>query len=48
MVEENQNHYCPPSRETDPTILTNKPWWDTIHSEPQTPSDLTEEWYSKF
>ena len=48
MVEENQDHYCPLVREINPTILTDKPWWDTIHSEPQTPSELTEEWYSEF
>src|SRR6266498_1275252 len=43
MVEENQDHYCLLARGTDPTILTNKPWWDTTHSGSQTPSDLTEE-----
>ena len=26
MVEENKDHYCLPARETDPTILMNKPW----------------------
>ena len=26
MVEENQDHYCLPARETDLTILTNKLW----------------------
>jgi len=26
MMKENQNHYCPLTRETDPTILTDKPW----------------------
>ena len=45
MVEENEDHYCPPARETDPTILTDKIWWDTTHSGPQTPSERTEEWY---
>jgi len=48
MVEEDQDHYCPPVREMDSTILTNKSWWDTTHSEPQTSSELTEEWYPKF
>jgi len=24
IVEENKDHYCPPVRETDPAILTNK------------------------
>ena len=48
MVEENQDHYCPPARETDPTILTDKPWWDTTHSGPQTPTEVTEEWYPEF
>jgi len=48
MIEENKDHYCPPAREIDLTILTNKPWWDTIHSGPQTPSELTEEWYLEF
>ena len=32
MVKENWDHYCSPVRETDLTILTDKPWWDTIHS----------------
>ncbi len=48
MVEENQDHYCPSAREMDLTILTNKPWWDTTHSGPQIPSELTEEWYPEF
>ncbi len=43
MVEENKDHYCLPTRETDPTILTDKSWWDTTHSGPQTSSELTEE-----
>src|SRR6266498_1941578 len=48
MVEENEDHYCPPARKTDPTILTNELWWDTTHSGPQIPSEITEEWYSEF
>ncbi len=48
MVEENKDYYCPPARETDPTILTDKPWWDTTHSGSQIPSEITEEWYPKF
>ena len=48
MVEENQDHYCLPARETDSTILINKLWWHTTHSGPQTPSELTEEWYPEF
>ncbi len=48
MVEENQDHYCLPTRETDPTILTEKLWWNTTHSGSQTLSELTEEWYSEF
>src|SRR6266540_440660 len=48
MVEENQDHYCPPMRETDLTILTNKSWWNTTHSESQTPPEITEEWYPEF
>ena len=48
MVEKNKDLYCPPAREADLTILVDKPWWDIIHSGPQTPSDLTEEWYSEF
>src|SRR6266542_4086125 len=48
MVEENEDHYCPPAREIDPTILTDKPWWDTTHSGPQTPSEVNEEWYPEF
>ncbi len=48
MVEENQNYYYPSMRETDLTILVDKPWWDTTHSGSQNPSELTEEWYSEF
>ncbi len=48
MVEENKDHYCPPARETDLTILTNKLWWNTIYLGSQTSSDLTEEWYPEF
>src|SRR6266498_4806038 len=48
MVEENQDYYCPPAREIDLTILTNKPWWDTTYSGPQTLSELTGEWYPEF
>src|SRR6266540_496642 len=43
MVEENQDHYCPLTRETDLTILINKLWWDTTHSGPQTLLEVTEE-----
>jgi len=43
MVEENDDHYCLLARETDLTILTDKLWWNTTHSGPQTPSDLTKE-----
>ena len=48
MVKENQDHYCPPARETDLIILINKPWWDNTHSGPQTSSGITEEWYPEF
>src|SRR6266542_5600506 len=48
MMEENQDYYCPSAREIDLTILTNKLWWDTTHSGPQTSSELTEEWYLEF
>jgi len=48
MVEENKDHYCPPAREMDLTILTDKSWWDIIHLESQTLSELTEEWYPEF
>ncbi len=48
MMKENKDHYCPPAKETDPAILTNKPWWDTTHLGLQTPSELTEEWYLEF
>ncbi len=47
-MEENKDHYCPPAREMDLTILTNKLWWDITHSGPQTLSEITEEWYSEF
>ncbi len=46
MVEENQDHYCPPAREMNPITLTNKSWWDTTHVGSQIP--LTEDWYPEF
>ncbi len=48
MVKENKDHYCPPTRETDPTILTNKLWWNTAHLGLQTLSEITEEQYPEF
>ncbi len=48
MMEENQDHYCSPTRETDLTILADKPQQDTTYSGSQTPSDLTKEQYSEF
>src|SRR6266540_715816 len=45
IMEGSQNHHCPPA---DPTILTDKPWWDTTHSGLQILSELTEEWYPEF
>src|SRR6266498_664240 len=27
MVEKNDDYYCPPMRETDPSILVDTPWW---------------------
>ncbi len=48
MVEENKDHYYPLARETDPTILTNKPWWDITHSGPQILLEPTEEQYLEF
>ncbi len=43
IVKENKDHYCPPARETDLTILINIPWWDTIHLGSQTSLDLIKE-----
>ncbi len=43
MVEENQDHYCLLARETDLTILTNEPWWDTIHLGSQILSEVNKE-----
>src|SRR6266540_4110059 len=43
MIEENKNHYCPPVREVDLTILIDISWKNTNHSGPQTSSELTEE-----
>src|SRR6266540_280461 len=28
MVEENDDHYCPPMREIDSSILVDTPWWE--------------------
>ena len=33
MVEGKDDHYCLLVRETDPTPLTDIPWWDTTHLE---------------
>ncbi len=43
MMEENKDHYYPPARETDLTILTDKLWWEITHSESQIPLKLIEE-----
>ncbi len=42
-MEENKDHYYPPAKEVDLTILINKPWWNTTHSGSQILSELTEE-----
>src|SRR6266498_862062 len=28
MVKKDDDHYCPPMRETDPSILVDMPWWE--------------------
>jgi len=28
MVEKDDDHYCPPMRETDPSILVDTSWWE--------------------
>jgi len=28
MVEKDDDHYCSPMRETDPSILVDTPWWE--------------------
>ncbi len=28
MVEKDDDHYCPPMKETDPSILVDTPWWE--------------------
>ena len=33
MVEENDDHYCLPIRETDPSILVDTPWWEIKEDE---------------
>ncbi len=48
MVKGKDDHYYLLARETDPTILTDKPWQDTIYSGPQTLSELTKEQYLEF
>ncbi len=48
IVEENQDYYCPPIRETDLTIFTDKLWWDTIYLGSQIPLELIKEWYPEF
>ncbi len=47
-MEENKDHYCSLAKETDLTILVNKPWWDTTYSGSQILSEMTEEWYPEF
>jgi len=39
MVEENDDHYCPPMRETDPSILVDTPWWEIKENEAPTENE---------
>ena len=43
MVEENNDHYYPSVRKTNPIILTDISWWDITYSGLQTLLELTKE-----
>ncbi len=45
MVEKEDDHYCPPMRETDPSILVDTPWWEIKEDEAPTKN---ESWWDKY
>ncbi len=45
MVEKDDDHYCPPMRETDPSILVDTPWWEIKED---TASTANESWWDAY
>src|SRR6266496_6364889 len=45
MVEKDDDHYCPPMRETDPSILVDTPWWEIKED---TASIANESWWDAY
>jgi len=45
MVEEDDDHYCPPIRETDLSILVDTPWWKIKEDET---SIANESWWDEY
>ena len=39
------DHYCPPMRETDPSILVDMPWWEIKED---TASTANESWWDAY
>ncbi len=45
MVEKDDDHYCPPMRETDPSILVDILWWEIKEN---TASTANESWWDAY
>ncbi len=45
MVEQDDDHYCLPMRETDPSILVDTPWWEIRESEAPTEN---KSWWDEY
>ncbi len=45
MVEREDDYYCPPMRETDPSILVDTPWWEIKED---TASIANESWWDAY
>ncbi len=45
MVEQDDDHYCPPMRETDPSILVDTPQWEMKEDSAST---ANESWWDEY
>jgi len=45
MVEKDDDHYCLPMRETDPSILVDTPWWEIKEN---TASTANKSWWDAY
>src|SRR6266498_2720664 len=45
MVEKDDDHYCPPMKETDPSILVDMPWWEIKEDDASTEN---ESWWDAY